>query len=70
MTEITLKLSCPRAPNYILIEQVCAVPRHCGPIEDFKIPVSALTEKQKDELAAEWRAALDEVAQRQREAKS
>ena len=65
MAEIKMQLVCPRAPNFISVDDGVKRSRQDGPSKLPTIPVSRLTVEQKDELAAEWRAKLDEVAERQ-----
>ncbi|WP_375568717.1 hypothetical protein ABWH92_12185 [Ahrensia marina] len=70
MTDITMKLICPRAPNFILVDDMQKRKRQDGIVESPKVPVSMLTDEQKDQLAAEWRSSLDAVAERQRKGES
>lgn len=56
MVDFTVKLKPVRPPNFVRIDGM----------ESTALPISQLSEEQKDELAREWRLSLDEVAKRQR----
>jgi hypothetical protein len=57
MVEIAGKLVCPRAPTFITVEVPGLVLGRGGELP--KVRTADLTAVQKDELARQWRAALD-----------
>jgi hypothetical protein len=59
--KLEVRLRVPTPPNYISLD----IPGLVGN-DSPRVQVASLTEEQKDWLAAEWRKALDVVAERQK----